>query len=67
MKYMINICKAQTNYFDNLTEAQVATMYSNVSSQVLKLSNNRRCEAFSWHTHVCNVSKELKRIKNSSK
>ena len=59
MKYMMDICKAQTNYFDNPTEKQVATMYSNVASQVLTLSNNRRCEEFLWHTHVRNVTKEL--------
>ena len=66
MKYMINICKAKNLYFDNPTEKQVSTMYSNAASQVLKLSNNRRCEAFSWHTHVRNITKESKRIKSSS-
>ena len=58
MKYMINIYKAENLCFDNPTEKQVSTMYSNEASQVIKLSSNRRCKAFSWHTHARNVSKE---------
>ena len=65
MVYLLSL-ETKHNYFDNPTEKQVATMHSNIASQVLKLSKNRRCEAFSWHTHVCNVTKELKRIKSSS-
>ena len=64
MKYMVEKCKEIDCYVDKPSENDVNDMYRKISSQVLRLSNNKRCELISWHTHVRNVNKELKRIRN---
>ena len=64
MKYMIEKCKQIDCYVNKPSEEQVNEMYRKVASHVLKLSDNKRCELFSSHTHVRKVNKELKRIKN---
>lgn len=66
MKHMIQKCKEIDCYVDKPSENDVNEMYQKVSSQVLKLSNNKRCELFSWYTHVRNVNRELKRIRNEA-
>ena len=66
IKYMIEKCNEIGCYVDKPSESDINDMYWKVSSQVLRLSNNNRCELFSWHTHVRNVNMELKRIRNET-
>ena len=65
MKFMTDTCKKNNCYYDTPTEEQVDTMYRKCSGDVLKLSNNKRAELFSWHTHVRNVNRAMKSANNS--
>jgi len=64
MNFMINKCKEDGIFVENPTEKELDSMYRRVAGSVLCLSNNPRSETFSWHTHVRNVSREIKRLKN---
>ena len=52
IKYMIDKCKQIDCYVADSNENDVNEMNRKVASHVLNLSNNTRCELFSWRTHV---------------
>ena len=65
MKFMTDKCKEKGIFVDKPNEKELDSMYRSVAGDVLSLSNNPRSETFSWHTHVRNVSRELKRRKSN--
>ena len=66
MNFMTDKCREKGIFVDKPNEKELDSMYRSVAGDILSLSNNPRSETFSWHTHVRNVNKEIKRRKNDS-
>ena len=60
IQFMIYECKRVKSYIDKLTEEEAIKMYNEVAGKVLSPRKNRRCEGFSWHSHVRHIQKYKK-------
>ena len=63
MNFMIDQAKRQKNYTDNPNEEELDYMFHRISWAVYSLTNNKRCETFSWHSFSSAVAKERRRLK----
>ena len=61
MQFMVDEAKKRNIYIHYPTEKQVNSIYSLVCGSVISLNKSKRCESFSWQSHVRYVRQQKKK------